>query len=75
IERSFLCADTGALVTEPAKRFQTYKNEDIKFSVEELSEIKRVSTGHLHLLGFKPLSQLKDYHNLRPSTFVFPSDE
>ncbi|KAE9459542.1 hypothetical protein C3L33_08517, partial [Rhododendron williamsianum] len=50
-------------------------SEDIKFSVEELSEIKRVSTGHLRLLGFKPLSCLKDYHNLRPSTFLFPSDE
>lgn len=74
-ERSFLCADTGALVQEPAKRFQSYKNEDIKFSVEELSEIKRVSTGHLRLMGFKPLGCLKDYHNLRPSTFVFPSDE
>lgn len=74
-ERSFICADTGALVQEPAKRFQSYKNEDIKFSVEELSEIKRVSTGHLRLLGFKPLSCLKDYYNLKPSTFVFPSDE
>ncbi|KAF7139305.1 hypothetical protein RHSIM_Rhsim07G0086500 [Rhododendron simsii] len=74
-ERSFLCADTGALIQEPAKRVHSYKNEDIKFSVEELSEIKRVSTGHLRLLGFKPLSCLKDYHNLRPSTFLFPSDE
>ncbi|XP_059632849.1 ATP-dependent DNA helicase 2 subunit KU70 isoform X2 [Cornus florida] len=74
-ERSFVCADTGALVQEPPRRFQSYKNENIKFSVEELSEIKRVSTGHLRLLGFKPLSCLKDYHNLRPSTFVFPSDE
>ncbi|KAK2980381.1 hypothetical protein RJ640_014554 [Escallonia rubra] len=74
-ERSFICADTGALVHEPAKRFQSYKNEDIKFSVEELSEIKRVSSGHLRLLGFKPIDYLRDYHNLRPSTFVFPSDE
>lgn len=45
------------------------------FSTDELSEIKRVSTGPLRLLGFKPLSCLKDYHNLKPSTFVFPSDE
>ncbi|XP_024960981.1 ATP-dependent DNA helicase 2 subunit KU70 isoform X1 [Cynara cardunculus var. scolymus] len=74
-ERSFICADTGALVQEPPKRFQIYKNEEIKFSTEELSEIKRVSTGSLRLLGFKPLSCLKDYHNLRPSTFVSPSDE
>ncbi|KAL7609250.1 ATP-dependent DNA helicase 2 subunit KU70 [Lactuca sativa] len=74
-ERSFICADTGSIIQEPPKRFQTYKNEDIKFTIEELSEIKKVSTGSLRLLGFKPLSCLKDYHNLKPSTFVFPSDE
>lgn len=74
-ERSFICSDTGALLQEPPKRYQSYKNENITFSADELSEIKRLSTGHLHLLGFKPLSCLKDYHNLRPSTFVFPSDE
>ncbi|KAG8375963.1 hypothetical protein BUALT_Bualt09G0013800 [Buddleja alternifolia] len=74
-ERSFFCSDTGALLQESPKLFQTYKNENIMFSVDELSKIKRVSTGHLRLLGFKPLSCLKDYHNLRPSTFVFPSDE
>lgn len=48
---------------------------NIKFLVEELSEIKRVSNGQLRLLGFKPLSCLKDYHNLRPSTFIFPTDQ
>ncbi|CAB4263614.1 unnamed protein product [Prunus armeniaca] len=74
-ERSFICADTGALVQGSAKRFQPYKTENIKFSVEELSEIKRFSTGHLRLLGFKPLNCLKEFHNLRPSTFVFPTDE
>ncbi|CAA3022081.1 ATP-dependent DNA helicase 2 subunit KU70 [Olea europaea subsp. europaea] len=74
-DRSFICADTGALVQGTPKLFQTYKNESIMFSTDELSEIKRVSTGPLRLLGFKPLSCLKDYHNLKPSTFVFPSDE
>ncbi|PIA35887.1 hypothetical protein AQUCO_03400046v1 [Aquilegia coerulea] len=74
-ERSFICADTGALLEEPSKRVQSYKGENVKFSTEELTEIKRVSTGQLRLLGFKPLSCLKDYYNLRPSTFVFPSDE
>ena len=47
----------------------------VKFSVRELSEVKRVSSPHLRLLGFKPLDCLKDYHNLRPSTFIYPSDE
>lgn len=74
-ERSFICCDTAAIIQEPPKRFQPYKNENVMFSVDELSEVKRVSTGHLRLLGFKPLSCLKDYHNLKPATFVFPSDE
>lgn len=75
IERSLICEDTGALIEEQPKRFQPYKNENVKFSVDELSEIKRISTGHLRLLGFKPLSCLKEYHHLRPSTFVYPSDQ
>ena len=50
-------------------------NDIIKFSTDELSKIKKVSNGQLHLLGFKPLDCLKDYHNLRPSTFIFPTDE
>ncbi|XP_027117138.1 ATP-dependent DNA helicase 2 subunit KU70-like isoform X1 [Coffea arabica] len=74
-DRSFICTDTGALLQEPAQRFQSYKSEDVMLSVDELSEIKRIASGHLRLLGFKPLSCLKDYHNLRPSTFIFPSDE
>lgn len=55
----------------------TFSNvsENIMFSTEELTEIKRVSSTHLRLLGFKPLTCLKDYHNLKPSTFIFPSDE
>ncbi|KAL5066614.1 hypothetical protein RYX36_017501 [Vicia faba] len=74
-ERTFICADTGALVEESTRRFHPYKNQNIIFSVKELSEIKRVATGHLHLLGFKPLSCLRDYYNMKPSTFLYPSDE
>ncbi|ONK67364.1 uncharacterized protein A4U43_C06F19410 [Asparagus officinalis] len=74
-ERSFICADTGALLHEPPKRFHPYRSESVVFSTHELSQIKKVSNVQLRLLGFKPLDCLKDYHNLRPSTFIFPSDE
>ena len=50
-------------------------SQEVKFSAEEISQLKRVSTTQLCLLGFKPLSCLKDYHNLKPSTFLFPTDE
>lgn len=75
MERTFICSDTGALVEQPRMRFQEFKGENVKFTVEELAEIKKVSDGHLHLLGFKPLYCLKEYHNLRPSTFIYPTDE
>uniref|UniRef100_A0A0E0HXJ0 Ku domain-containing protein n=1 Tax=Oryza nivara TaxID=4536 RepID=A0A0E0HXJ0_ORYNI len=74
-ERSFICNDTGALLQDPQKRFQVYNDKIVKFSTRELSDVKRVSSHHLRLLGFKPLDYLKDYHNLRPSTFIYPSDE
>ncbi|RCV11337.1 hypothetical protein SEVIR_2G184000v4 [Setaria viridis] len=74
-ERSFICNDTGALLQDPQMRFQMYNDTVVKFSVRELSEVKRVSSHHLRLIGFKPLDCLKDYHNLRPSTFIYPSDE
>ncbi|KAG2640398.1 ATP-dependent DNA helicase 2 subunit KU70-like [Panicum virgatum] len=74
-ERSFICNDTGSLLQDPQMRFQMYNDMVVKFSVRELSEVKRVSSHHLRLLGFKPLDCLKDYHNLRPSTFIYPSDE
>ncbi|KAJ3705585.1 hypothetical protein LUZ61_009290 [Rhynchospora tenuis] len=76
-ERSFICNDTGALLEEAPKRFHPYNNEVVKFSVSELSAVKKLpnTANNLRLLGFKPLHCLKDYHNLRPSTFIFPSDE
>ncbi|XP_057423525.1 ATP-dependent DNA helicase 2 subunit KU70 isoform X2 [Lotus japonicus] len=74
-ERAFICGDTAAIMEESSRRFHPYKNQNITFSIAELSLIKRVSTGHLHLLGFKPLSCLRDYYNLKPSTFLYPSNE
>ncbi|NP_001304206.1 ATP-dependent DNA helicase 2 subunit KU70 [Vigna radiata] len=75
IERTFICADTGAVVENPTKQFLPYKSQNIIFSMEQLSEIKRISTGQLNLLGFKPLSCLRDYYNLKPSSFLYPSHE
>ncbi|KAF8080679.1 hypothetical protein N665_0929s0031 [Sinapis alba] len=75
VERSYVCADTGAIMQEPIQRIQPYINQNVMFTAAELSELKKVSTGHLRLLGFKPLSCLKDYHNMKPSTFLYPSDK
>lgn len=49
--------------------------EKIPLSKEEVAEIKKFDEPGIRLMGFKPLSSLKLYHNLRTSYFVFPNDE
>ncbi|KAI3764709.1 hypothetical protein L2E82_14722 [Cichorium intybus] len=39
--------EKSLIIHEPPKRFQTYKNEDIKFTTEEPSEIKREVIGRI----------------------------
>ncbi|KAL1224160.1 ATP-dependent DNA helicase 2 subunit KU70 [Cardamine amara subsp. amara] len=76
VERSYICTDTGAIMQDPIQWIQPYKNQNVMFNEGELSQLKRIiSTGHLRLLGFKPLSCLKDYHNMKPSTFLYPCDK
>lgn len=74
-EVSLICQDTGALLTGPIKRFQQFGSARAVFTPEEVAEVKRVTSKDLKLIGFKPLSCLKDYHNLRPATFLYPDEE
>ena len=39
---------------------------------EDMKKIKNFDTPGLKLMGFKPQSKLKDYHNIRPSYFLYP---
>ncbi|KAI3424697.1 hypothetical protein D9Q98_008087 [Chlorella vulgaris] len=41
---------------------------------EEVASIKGQGHSGMELLGFKPLSCLKEHHNWRNSTFVYPDD-
>lgn len=74
-ERTFICSDTGTLLSEPLQRFQEYKSQKVRFFPDEVSEVKRLTSVQLQLLGFKSLNCLQDYHNLRPATFLYPDEE
>lgn len=74
-ERSFICSDTGTLISEPLQCFQEYKSQKVCFSPHEVSEVKRVTGVQLQLLGFKPLKCLQVYHNMRPAIFLYPDEE
>jgi ATP-dependent DNA helicase 2 subunit 1 len=40
-----------------------------------MNQIKSVEGPGMRLIGFKPLSALKDFHNYRTSYFTYPDDE
>ncbi|KAL2653061.1 hypothetical protein R1flu_021189 [Riccia fluitans] len=75
IERSYICADTGALMAGPIKRYQEYSGKKVLLNTDEIVEVKKITNVQLQLVGFKPLECLRDYYNLRPPTFLYPDDE
>lgn len=44
------------------------------FTQDELKQIRTFGEPVLRILGFKPISTLKFWENLRPSYFIYPSD-
>ena len=44
-------------------------------SVEEMRAVKKFDRVGITLMGFKPRSFLKPYHNVKHSTFVFPDEK
>ena len=42
---------------------------------DEIKEIKKFDRVGMTLMGFKPRSYLKVYHNVKHSTFVFPDEK
>ncbi|XP_013803354.1 X-ray repair cross-complementing protein 6 [Apteryx mantelli] len=66
---------TGSLLLpSDTKRAQMYGNRQIVLEKEETEELKRFDLPGLVLIGFKPLSVLKQHHYIRPSQFVYPEE-
>ncbi|XP_068796990.1 X-ray repair cross-complementing protein 6 isoform X2 [Struthio camelus] len=66
---------TGSLLLpSDTKRAQMYGNRQIVLEKEETEELKRFESPGLVLIGFKPLSMLKEHHYIRPSQFIYPEE-
>lgn len=44
----------------------------VYMTLEEVKELRFPLAKGLQLLGFKPRSELEEWHNTRPSTFIYP---
>ena len=49
-------------------------NTQVVLTKSEEKEVRSLRPKGLTLLGFKPLSALKDWHQLTPSRFVYPDE-
>jgi ATP-dependent DNA helicase 2 subunit 1 len=49
--------------------------DKVVFSPTEVASMKKLCDKGIRILGFKPRSRLKDFHNYRSSIFLYPNDE
>jgi len=70
-------ADDSARVIEKGEIRKAYKfgGEQITFSPDEIASLRHFGDPGIRIIGFKPMSMLPIWANLRPSTFIYPSEE
>ncbi|GMH40380.1 hypothetical protein BSKO_08284 [Bryopsis sp. KO-2023] len=77
----YVCEDTGAILTDiPLSYFEPTSGPKerypkVIFNQDEKNKIRAVRDPGLCLLGFKPLTCLKDYHQMAHSYFISPDEK
>lgn len=70
-------ADDTARTVEKGEIKKAYKfgGEQVAFTPEEVASLRYFGDPGIRIIGFKPLSMLPIWASLRPSTFIYPSEE
>lgn len=73
-------AGENSATDENKRRYEIRKaykfgGEQVLFTPEEMKEILNFGEPVIRLIGFKPISMLPKWATLRPSTFIYPSEE
>ena len=72
----FVCQETGhALYRNQIGTFYPLGGEKVRLDQPEMKKIKNFGPPGMRLMGFKPKSYLKTYHNVKHSQFIFPDDK
>ncbi|KAM5148237.1 X-ray repair cross-complementing protein 6 isoform 1-T4 [Mantella aurantiaca] len=72
--RSFNRENGSLLLPSDTKKSQTYGKRQIVLEKEETEQLKRFDDPSLVLIGFKPVTLLKNCHFIRPAQFVYPEE-
>ena len=70
-------AEDSARTVEKVEIKKAYKfgGEQITFTPEEVSSLRHFGDPGIRIIGFKPQSMLPIWANIRPSTFIYPSED
>ena len=70
-------AEDTARAVEKVEIKKAYKfgGEQITFTPEEVSSLRHFGDPGIRIIGFKPQSMLPIWANIRPSTFIYPSED
>ena len=70
-------ADDTARTVEKAEIRKAFKfgGETVSFSKEELVKIRSFGDPVIRIIGFKPISMLPVWANVKTATFIYPSEE
>mmetsp|Transcript_28758 Transcript_28758/g.25875 ORF Transcript_28758/g.25875 Transcript_28758/m.25875 type:complete len:396 (+) Transcript_28758:39-1226(+) len=71
-----VCQETGStLHKDQVGFFHPLSDEKVFFQKEDIAEIKKFDDPGIKLMGFKPKSRIKSYHNIRSSYFMYPDED
>ena len=70
-------AEDTARYVEKVEIRKAYKfgGEQITFTPEEVSSLRNFGVPGIRIIGFKPVSMLPIWANIKPATFIYPSEE
>ncbi|KAL9592797.1 MAG: hypothetical protein Q9179_006364, partial [Wetmoreana sp. 5 TL-2023] len=70
-------AEDTARTVEKVEIKKAYKfgGAQILFTPEEISQLRNFGEPCIRIIGFKPISMLPLWANLKPATFIYPSEE
>ena len=70
-------SDENARAIEKPEIKKAYKfgGEQIAFTPDEISFIRNFGDPIIRIIGFKPMTMLPIWANLKPATFLYPSEE
>ena len=61
--------------TQEIKKAFSFGGEQIVFTKDELAALRNFGDPVIRIIGFKPLSMLPIWATVKPSTFIYPSEE